>query len=66
MLFDRPYNNIKSMEKEWKYARNTIRWYLRQLESKWIIKRIKEESDQPYIITEYLDILYKNKLGVKK
>ncbi len=66
MLFDRPYNNIKSLEKEGKYARNTIRNYLRQLESKWIVNRIEEEADQPYIIPKYLDILYKNKPRVKK
>jgi Fic family protein len=58
MLFDRPYNNIKSLEKEWKYARNTIRSYLRQLEAKGIINRIKDDSDQPYIIPKYMKILY--------
>lgn len=64
-LFDRPYNNIKSLEKEGKYARNTIRNYLRQLESKWIIGRMDDETDQPYIIPSYLDILYKNNKGSK-
>ena len=58
MLFDRPYNNIKSLEKEGKYARNTIRSYLRQLESKGIITRIQDELNQPYVIPAYIKILY--------
>ncbi len=65
MLFDRPYNNIKSLEREWKYARNTIRNYLRQLESKGVVVRLIEESGQPYIIPEYLNILYKRDKGQK-
>jgi len=58
MLFDKPYNNIKSLEKQWKYARNTIRNYLRKLEENKIIKRIEKDKDKPYVIPKYIKILY--------
>ncbi len=61
MLFDRPYNNIKSLEKEGKYVRNTIRSYLRQLEASKIIVRLEDEIDKPYVIPSYLEILYNRK-----
>jgi Fic family protein len=57
-LFNKPYNNIKSLEKEWNYSKNTIKWYLRKMEEKWIIERLQEETDQPYIVPQYLQILY--------
>ncbi len=62
MLFDRPYNNIKSLEKEWNYTRNTIRTYLRNLEKNNIVTRIEEKTDMPYAIPEYINILYNKKI----
>jgi len=62
MLFDRPYNNIKSLEKEWNYSRNTIRTYLRKLEKNKIVIRIEDEIDKPYVIPEYIKILYNQKI----
>lgn len=64
LLFDKPYNNIKSLERESSYSRNTIRNYLRQLEDHKIVVRFYEENGQPYSIPDYLTILYHT--GVKK